>query len=539
MSDSLPADTGVYSVAVGESRPRFGLGSRIALLALLLSVEWVPILIRFSPGSAGSELLIFGVICGTFFLAAGYAKARGSLPSLSAELERVPVPWVLLAAHFCFLSAFLYLSALRESGPPGITVALLRYVTGILLLGTAVFAAIPPKFVWRLLRSTGFAWAAAVPAGLAASALVSLSRVGDMVWNWQPVAGLTFYVVKALLYPFLPQMVSDRATVTIGSASFSVTIGAPCSGWEGAALMLVFSVSWLCFRRREFRFPGALLLIPAAALITWIFNAVRIAALILIGVAGAPDVAMNGFHSQSGWILFNSVALGFVAVSPKMPWFSARAAASPSRKPLFESATAAYLMPLLAILASAMISKAASSGFEWLYPLRPAAAVAVLWFFRSQYKEMNWRFGWSSVLLGGAAFAIWLGLDLLLSNHGRSVAASETGSGVWLACRIAAALTTVPIAEELAFRGFLIRYLAPRRFALSLSCNYTYLAIAISSLAFGALHGTHWIAATIAGLLYAIAFCRRRRMGDALAAHVTTNALLLMWVLESGNWSSW
>ena len=538
MSDPLQAETGVYSVALAGSRMRFGLGSRVAFLALLLSVEWVPILIRFSPGSAGSELLIFGAICGTFFLAAGYAKARGSLPLISSELARVPVRWGLLAAHFGFLSAFLYLSALRETSPPGIAVALLRCVTGILLLGSAGFAAIPAKFVWKLLLSTGSAWAAAVPAGVAAGALVSLPRVGDMVWNWHPVTGLTFYVVKVLLYPFLPQMVADRATVTIGSASFSVTIGAPCSGWEGAALMLVFSVSWLCFRRREFRFPGALLLIPAAMLATWILNAVRIASLILIGVAGAPEVAMNGFHSQSGWILFNSVALGFVAVSPKMPWFSSRAVASPIRKPLSESATAAYLMPLLAILAAAMISKAASSGFEWLYPLRPGAAVAALWFFRSQYKKMNWRFGWSAVFLGGAAFAIWLGLALLSSPHGSSPT-SESGTGVWLACRIAAALTTVPIAEELAFRGFLIRYLVPRRFELSLSCNYTYLAIAISSVAFGILHGSHWIAATIAGLLYAVAFCRRQRIGDAVAAHITTNALLLMWVLKSGDWSSW
>ncbi len=43
----------------------------------------------------------------------------------------------------------------------------------------------------------------------------------------------------------------------------------------------------------------------------------------------------------------------------------------------------------------------------------------------------------------------------------------------------------------------------------------------------------------LAGVLYAAALLRRGRIGDALAAHATTNALVAAWVLFGGHWSLW
>jgi exosortase/archaeosortase family protein len=43
----------------------------------------------------------------------------------------------------------------------------------------------------------------------------------------------------------------------------------------------------------------------------FLLNAVRIAALILIGNSGARQIALGGFHLQAGWIAFNGVALVF------------------------------------------------------------------------------------------------------------------------------------------------------------------------------------------------------------------------------------
>jgi exosortase E/protease (VPEID-CTERM system) len=291
-------------------------------------------------------------------------------------------------------------------------------------------------------------------------------------------------------------------------------------------------------------------------LVIWLSNALRITALILIGVAGAPKVAAGGFHSQAGWIAFNCVALSFAVLTRHMPWFaSKRFAADRSASVQLSTVsvvaaaghnpTAAYLAPFLAILAAAMLSRAASGGFEWLYPLRFVVAAAVLWFFRSTYSELNWRFGGFSVVAGIGVFGLWLGLDLMThasqtSALGGSLASLSAPARIaWLIFRTAAAVITVPIAEELAFRGFLIRRLSSANFDSLSPRHYTYIAVFVSSLAFGLLHGDRWLAGTLAGLIYAFAFLRRGRIGDAAMAHATTNALLAVWVLAGGKWYLW
>ena len=108
-------------------------------------------------------------------------------------------------------------------------------------------------------------------------------------------------------------------------------IAATCSGLEGIGLILAFGAAWLWLFRREFRFPHALLLIPASVVVIFLMNALRITALILIGAAGAPGVAMGGFHSQAGWIAFNAVAAAFALTAQHLPWVTVpgRTAAAP------------------------------------------------------------------------------------------------------------------------------------------------------------------------------------------------------------------
>jgi membrane protease YdiL (CAAX protease family) len=67
----------------------------------------------------------------------------------------------------------------------------------------------------------------------------------------------------------------------------------------------------------------------------------------------------------------------------------------------------------------------------------------------------------------------------------------------------------------------------------------SWIAILLSSIAFGVLHGDRWLVGTIAGAIYAFTWMRRGSMGDAVAAHATTNALIAAWVLISGQWHLW
>src|SRR5205823_12301077 len=124
-----------------------------------------------------------------------------------------------------------------------------------------------------------------------------------------------------------------------------------------------------------------------------------------------------------------------------------------------------------------------------------------------------------------------LAVDLKALPHAASL--------VWLCFRIAATVITVPIAEELAFRAFLMRRLIAPNFE-TVSCQAFSLApFLISSLAFGVLHGDRWLAGSIAGILYALIFLRRGSIGEAIAAHAVTNALLALWVLSAGHWELW
>jgi CAAX prenyl protease-like protein len=190
-----------------------------------------------------------------------------------------------------------------------------------------------------------------------------------------------------------------------------------------------------------------------------------------------------------------------------------------------------------------MVSRAVSDGFEWLYPLRLLAAAAVFWFFRAQYAALNWRLSWFGPAIGVVVFLLWMSLEPAThTDNGMAthLAAYPAAARLaWLICRTLAAVVTVPLAEELAFRGFLIRRLMSAEFASLDFRSYSVLAVLVSSLAFGLMHGDRWIAGTIAGVLYALAFVRRGSLGDAALAHGTTNALIAATVLTQGKWYLW
>lgn len=534
-----------------------GLLPRLVFLVAIFVSEMVAASIWLDTGTLDQISGLRGLIAGwgppalrslvaaaAIFVTVGYLRRGPAFQQTSAELAKTPVKWTYLAGHFGLMGAFAGLSFLlfgtRLSGFNTDGAALVWLIVGLVAIPLAAFAFMPPGLWLGLVRNTGGLWAYAAAAGALAWLAGSLNR-----WLWRISAGLTFGLVKAMLHPFLSRVVADPASRSIGSPSFHVEISPQCSGVEGAGLMLIFGVLWLWIFRKEIRFPHALLLIPAGVTVLWLLNALRIAALILIGNAGAPAVALGGFHSQAGWIAFNVVALGFSVGVQRLPWI----ATSQPRSALSESAgrnsTAAYLMPFLMILAAAMVSRSVSVGFEWLYPLRFFAAGAALWLFRREYRELDWSFGWSGPAVGVAVFGIWMSLDLAAgvrteSHIATGLASLTTGSAfTWLAIRTLSAVVTVPIAEELAFRGFLIRRLVSADFESLSMRSFSYISLLASSVLFGLLHGDRWLAGTMAGLLYAGVFLRRGKIGEAVVAHATTNALLAGLVLLSHKWYLW
>jgi exosortase E/protease (VPEID-CTERM system) len=448
-----------------------------------------------------------------------------------------------------------------------------------------------PLRVWsRAIRATSPLWLYASLAGVAASLLQGPS---DRLWTaaggvpGRILQATTFEAVHSVFRLFAPNILVDAASYTIGTPHYSIVIGLECSGMEGLGLILAFTSAWLWYFRKECRFPQALLLIPCALVCIWAMNVVRICLLFFIGDEISSDVAMVGFHSRAGWIAFTAIALAFSLATQRLAWVrraqtgvsgaagtvhgGGMERVSGGAEPLQEQggespAIRAYLVPFLAILTAGFISKAASGNFEWLYPLRLIAAAIALWYFRRELRKLDWRFGWFGPVAGAAVFLAWIAPSLVAQfgiaqfgaaqfGWGHPPVASPLGTALgalspaarwsWIALRVAAAVVTVPIAEELAFRGYLARRLMNREFDEVPFSRLTALSVCLSSAVFGLEHmrdlmdWQHFALGTLAGLAFAAVLRWRGRMGDAVAAHAVSNLLLAAWVLGFGDWAQW
>lgn len=97
--------------------------------------------------------------------------------------------------------------------------------------------------------------------------------------------------------------------------------------------------------------------------------------------------------------------------------------------------------------------------------------------------------------------------------------------------RIAGTVVLVPIVEELAYRGYLLRRLVARDFTAVRFEAVAVWPVLVSAAVFGAAHGAMWLPAVIAGVAYGMLATRTGRFGEAVCAHVTTNALIAAAVL--------
>jgi exosortase E/protease (VPEID-CTERM system) len=402
----------------------------------------------------------------------------------------------------------------------------------------ALFAALAPFAVWaRAARNHRAVLLYAIAPTVATIIAIDLSQS-----LWKPAAEVTFDLVAISLRPFLPDLSVDPASLTLGTGRFAVVIAPVCSGLEGVGLMLIFCSAWLWFFRREYKFPRALIVVPVALALTFLLNTVRIAALVLIGDAGYPNVAIVGFHSQAGWIAFNAVAFAVAIVSRHSPWLR-HPAPSNDESAVTENPTAPYLVPLMAILAAGMISHALSAGFEFLYPLRLIAGALALWIYRQRYKQLAWSFSWRGVVVGSLIFAMWLIFDRFFNTpHPMSDSLSQLSAPArwsWIVCRTMAAIVTVPICEELAYRGYLMRRFVSRDFDTLAFRDVRWPALVATSIVFGIGYGGLLVPGMIAGAAYGILAIRTEKLGEAIAAHATTNALVAAAVLIFDQWQLW
>lgn len=446
-------------------------------------------------------------------------------------------------AFECLCFAALWVINLRvfgaNSAPSALDfVAWLVASAGVLV---AALLALMPSALWRTFfreHSIHLTLSA-----LVASLMLFVALSSGKLWG--PLASGTFHLAEFWLGLIpLPDLYVDEAERTLGINGFYVHVADACSGYEGIGLVSAFTGLFFYLYRHLLKFPVAWLLWPVGVLVIWLLNSVRIAALILIGALWSPDVAVGGFHSQAGWLMFIATSLVLLWLALKLPFFTKKS--EPNTADVSKAAPQgqdgfAVLIPIVALLGSSLVIGAFSAGFDYVYPLKVIAVAATLaWV----WPKLNWRpaipRGPVAYIAGITVAVLWtfmLGIES--SSNGEFQLALDgldpSLAYLWLALRVIGASITVPIAEELAFRGYLLA-------RLSKSENFTVgplprvlLALVLSSVAFGALHGA-WLAGTVAGAIYGYVRWHSATINDAIWAHALTNGLLCILAIATGAW---
>jgi len=508
------------------------------------NADWSAWLFHFSKEIWSLSLWIF---CACFLIVSPRLKViLGNLQAQSSDYR-----WLVwLAFHILAFIAFAIITALIFETPTNPARLSAPWFTGWFALASAtlllwLLALAPGHFWLRLIRQEQMSLLFGCLLGLCAWILIGMlvrqeAPLGQKEF-WNSLAVPTLQLVHSLLGWVYSDLVYQPERFLLGTADFQVEISYACSGIEGISLITVFLAIYLWLFRKELRFPQAFWLFPLGIITIWLANALRIAILVVIGASFSSEIAAWGFHRQAGWIAFTLIALGAIALSNRLQFFAATQPDVPVRtaKPL----AAALLAPFLVLMAVSMVSSAFSSGFDTLYPLRVVAIVIALYYFRKAYAGLGWRWTWHAPAIGAAVFIIWILLepDIDSSKTALSQGLAELTSGsaaVWLVFRVLGSVITVPLAEELAFRGYLIRKLIAKDFENVPLVQFSWFSFMLTSVLFGLLH-ERWIAGTLAGMCYALALYRRGQIGDAVIAHMTTNALIAIFVLTQARWSLW
>lgn len=411
----------------------------------------------------------------------------------------------------------------------------LLWVLGMALILTGLLGWLAPARLWRqFLRRAGPALA--VVLGVSALAPVLAVQL-QPIWDLETISALTFDAVTWLVDSAGYDLHADPVLKIIGTDDFAISVAPVCSGIEGIALVTIFVSLYLWLFRAELRFPRALLLYPLGIAASAVLNVVRISALLILGIEGQPDLAIGGFHSHAGWVMFTLVALGIIALAQQVPGLRrAPAELVPVRPlpPLRKDPVAARILPFAIFMLTAVVAPALSQNPAMFYPIRVlllAATVLLVW---PALKGLVWRVSPLAWIAGAAIGLIWVAIPVAPSEAPPYGALSGGLVVLWFLFRGIGTVVLVPLVEELFFRDYLEGRIRGAALDAPAPLWRSVLAAAITAGLFAALHD-RWVEALIAGLIFSLVARRSGRIADAIAAHALANLIVFAFAVVTGN----
>ena len=191
---------------------------------------------------------------------------------------------------------------------------------------------------------------------------------------------------------------------------------------------------------------------------------------------------------------------------------------------------------LIAPYAGWMVLMTALPSTAWAYAVRTVVTAALLacslWpcvSCRSYSVLFDWRRLTLGLAVGLAVFVIWILPEqfdwvwyrkLFILGEGGTKAVAESGAAL-IAMRLVGSAFVISVAEELFFRKWLIG------FAGFWGMVFLF-----------AIEHDRWLVGAIAGVIYGLLYLRKG-LWSAVVAHATTNLVLGLWVLKTGQWQFW
>ena len=191
---------------------------------------------------------------------------------------------------------------------------------------------------------------------------------------------------------------------------------------------------------------------------------------------------------------------------------------------------------LIAPYAAWMVLMAALPATATAYAVRTAATAALLAAGASQVSSPLTSFVsrlksslLPGLLVGLAVFAIWIAPEQFdwawyrkwcIVGEGWTQAVAEAGAAM-IAVRLIGSAFVISVAEELFFRKWLIGF-----------AGFWWMV------GLFAIEHDRWLVGAIAGAAYGFLYLRRGLLA-AIVAHATTNLVLGLWVLKTGQWQFW
>ncbi|NOW47683.1 exosortase E/protease (VPEID-CTERM system) [Novosphingobium sp. SG751A] len=555
------AATATSSFAAHAPRILTALG-QIALLGLVVLASDTK---YANPNLSGSLLqqvltwlpaLIQGLVLGG---AAGLVHAAMGDAGLIGRVLNAPVPRALALGHGAI---GLMLVAGSVISPP-----LMALDTSGLNAAQLFYLAAPA--LWLAYLATG--WLVAIPAG----ALDGGRRLGDILalcgaitlamfaWHYvdRTQSANSYAITDACVTiaswfsllagnPIHPIGINERGWPLYQTGDITVSIAPSCAGIEGLLLTTALLLTLVALERRRLYVGRALALIVVAAGLTFVINALRLAMLFYIGDHWSPQIAVNGFHSNFGVLTLVVVCAGFTMAirrfASRTPVDGQTHAQQVAPAPAYAPAPTGHhnirlIVPQMAMIACLLLLGLISGEFDWPYPIGVIVVGAVLWRMKDLRPLAGWQVTPLPVLAGLVAFALWIALvpaDPLVSARFEDTlfGVPVVASCLWLAFRLAGSVLLAPLVEEMAFRGFLLPWLADRAQITLPRPIARAGALLATSIVFGLVHADV-LAGIAAGLVYGAVQMRRGQYADAILAHCVTNSCLCLYALSTGQWN--